>query len=105
LTRVWLRHGRELGCRFGLDQRSWLVVVVDAGMGAEETAADRGEDGAAARGDAVFGDETSESMIDTLRGLESLGAFEKEFGMVCLGGEGLSEPGVMRAERRCSGSG
>jgi len=66
------------------------------------------EDGGAAGGDAVFGDElkeTRESVIDALRGLKSLGALEEEFGMIGLGGEGLGEFGVMRAERRFGGGG
>ena len=85
-----------------------FAVVVNARVSAKEKAADVSEDGGAAGGDAVFGDEfkeTGESVIDALRGLERLGAFEEEFGMVGLGGERLSEFGVMRAERRFGGGG
>jgi len=64
-----------------------------------------GEDGGAARRDAVLGDEfkeTSESVIDALGGLESLRALEEELGMIVVEGGGLGEFGVMRAEGRSS---
>src|SRR5256885_16906574 len=67
-----------------------------------------GEDGGAARGDAVFRDEfkeIGEGVVDALRGLETLTGFEEEFGVVCLGGEGLGELGVMRTEGRFGGGG
>ena len=66
------------------------------------------EDGGATRGDAVFGDEfkeIGEGVIDALRGLETLTGFEEEFGVVSLGGEGLGELGVLRADGRFGGSG
>jgi hypothetical protein len=50
-----------------------LVVVLDGGEGAEEQAADVGEDGGAARGDAAFGEEIvedAEGVVDALRPLE-----------------------------------
>ena len=50
-----------------------LVVVLDGGEGAEEQAADVGENGGAARGDAAFGEEIvedGEGVVDALRPLE-----------------------------------
>ena len=108
MVRVWLRHGRELCFWFGWIDDVEFAVVIDRGVSAEEEAADVGEDGGAARGDAVFGDEfkeIGEGVIDALRGLETLTGFEEELGMVCLGGEGLGELGVMRTEGRFGGSG
>ena len=108
MARVWLRHGRELWLRLGWIDDVEFAVVIDAGVSAEEQAADVGEDGGAARGDAVFGDEfkeIGEGVIDALRGLETLTGFEEEFGVVSLGGEGLGELGVMRTEGRFGGSG
>ena len=108
MARVWLRHGRELWLRLGWIDDVEFAVVVDASVSAEEEAADVCEDGSSARGDAVFGDEfkeIGEGVIDALRGLETLAGFEEEFGMVCLGGQGLGEFGVMRTEGRFGGSG
>ena len=108
MARVWLRHGRELWRRFGWIGDIEFAVVVDGRVGPEEEAADVCEDGGAARGDAVFGDEfkeIGEGVIDALRGLETLAGFEEEFGMVCLGGQGLGELGVLRAEGRFGGGG
>ena len=85
-----------------------FAVVVNARVSAKEKGADVSEDGGATGGDAIFGDEfkeTGEGVINALRGLESLRAFEEEFGMVCLGGERLGELGVVRAERRFRGGG
>ncbi len=99
MTRVWLRHGRELG--FGWIGDVGFAVVVDARVGAEEESADMSEDGGATGGDAVFGDEfkeIGEGEVDALRGLKILSALEEKFGMVCLCGERLSESGVVRAE-------
>ena len=50
-----------------------LVVVLDGGEGAEEQAADVGENGGAAWGDAAFGEEIvedAEGVVDALRPLE-----------------------------------
>jgi len=108
LARVWLRHGRELWLRFGWIDDVEFAVVIDRGVGAEEQAADVCEDGGATRRDAVFGDEfkeIGEGVIDALRGLETLAGLEEEFGMVCLGREGLGELGVMRTEGRVGGGG
>ena len=54
-----------------------LVVVLDGGKGAEEQAADVGENGGAARGDAAFGEEIvedAEGVVDALRPLEIVSA-------------------------------
>lgn len=78
-----------------------FAVVIDCGMSAEKKAADMGEDGGATRGDAVLGDEfkeIGEGEIYALRGLEVLRGFEKEEGVIFLGG--LCELGVLRAKRR-----
>jgi hypothetical protein len=74
------------------------MVVVDRGQGAEEEAADVGEDGGAAGRDASFGEEiveSAEGVIDALRILEFGG----------LTGEGLaniqrSRGGVVRTKLR-----
>ena len=108
MAQVWLRDGRELCFWFGWIGDVEFAVVVDASVSAEEEAADVCEDGSSARGDAVFGDEfkeIGEGVIDALRSLETLTGFEEELGVVCLGGEGLGELGVMRTQGRFGGSG
>jgi|SRR5271165_6623245 len=55
-------------------------IVVDGREGAEEEAADVGEGGSAAGGDAVAGEQIVEmiqGMVDLLRGLEAVGALHE----------------------------
>jgi hypothetical protein len=55
------------------------LIGVDGGKGAELEAVDVGEDGGAARGDAVGGEEfveVAESEVEALCGLKSLGLRE-----------------------------
>jgi hypothetical protein len=77
--RNWLRRWICGGFGYGLLFRFLivigvvLVVVIDGGECAEEQAADVGEDGSAAWGDASFGEEIvegAEGVVDALRPLE-----------------------------------
>src|ERR1700686_2853721 len=68
--------GRRLFVRLRIVIGVVLVVVVDGGEGTQEKAADVGEDGGAARGDAAFGEEiveSAEGVVDTLGPLEIVG--------------------------------
>lgn len=56
------------------------TVGIDGGVCAEEKAADVSEDGSAARGDAILGDEVvkiAEGEVDALSGLKILGVLNK----------------------------
>jgi len=60
-------------------------VVVDGRKGAEEQAADIGESGGAANGDAIAGEDFikfSERMVDALGGLETVRGVHQLFGKV-----------------------
>src|SRR5260370_42460217 len=71
---VWDRDGHGLG--FGGVGDSSLIVGVDGGEGAEEQAVDVSQNGGAARGYVVLGQElveVAEGVVDALGGLEVLG--------------------------------
>jgi hypothetical protein len=62
-----------------------LVVVIDGGEGAEEQAANVGEDGGAAGRDASFGEElveSAEGVVDALESLEIEGLASQGFAEV-----------------------
>jgi hypothetical protein len=71
---VWDGDGHGLG--FGGVGDSSLIVRVDGGEGAEEQAVDISQNGGAARGYVVLGQElveVAEGVVDALGGLEALG--------------------------------
>jgi hypothetical protein len=92
----WDGDGHGLG--FGGTDDSGGVVSVDLGQCAEEQAADVGEDGGAARGDAVLGQEFVEVLQGMVDALGSLEAFEIADELkVVIGGLLLDLLGVMLA--------
>src|SRR5258708_27609789 len=71
---VWDRDGHGLG--FGGVGDSSLIVGVDGGEGAKEQAVDVSQNGGAARGYGILGQElveVAEGVVDALGGLEALG--------------------------------
>src|SRR5260370_41575728 len=109
---VWDRDGHGLG--FGGVGDSSLIVGVDGGEGAEEQAVDVSQNGGAARGYVVLGQElveVAEGVVDALGGLEALGIPDERrvdvggFSLL-LGSEmvGTQAGGVGRGGREASGA-